>query len=134
MHVLVNEYVVVYLHVRTYVHCIYTSTGKSESVKDKLRSIIAQFEYQYRIKQWEERGVEFTTYLYVPEVHPETNDIFYEREDEAHVLKVQCICMCRYIHVHVCKHVTSCIHVYTVHVHCMYTHMLCTSDYTPMLS
>ena len=72
------------MYIHEHVPCIYTATGKSESLKDKLRSIIAQFEYQYRIKIWEERGVEFKTYLYVPEVHPETNDIFYEREDEAH--------------------------------------------------
>ena len=69
--------------------------GKTESLKDKLHSILAQLEYQHRLKQWEECGVDFRTYLYVPEVHPETQDVFYEREDEAHVLKViiQCALM-----------------------------------------
>ena len=62
--------------------------GKTEGVKDKLRSILAQFEYQHRLQQWEQKGVQFKTYLYVAEVHPETNEIFCEREDEAHVLKV----------------------------------------------
>lgn len=63
--------------------------GKTEDLKEKLRSILAQFEYQHRIRQWDEKGIKFKTYLYVPEVHPLTNEVFYEREDEAHVLKVK---------------------------------------------
>ena len=62
--------------------------GKTEGLKEKVRSILAQFEFQYRIRQWEEKGVPFRTYLYVPETHPESNCGFCEREDEAHVLKV----------------------------------------------
>ena len=62
--------------------------GKSESLNDKLRSILAHFEFQQRVLQWEDEGVHFRSHLYVPEVHPETNEVFCEREDEAHVLKV----------------------------------------------
>ena len=65
-----------------------TFPGRTKGIKDKLRSILAQFKYQHRLQQWEQKGVEFRTYLYVPEVHPETNEEFCEREDEAHVLKV----------------------------------------------
>jgi len=32
--------------------------------------------------------VPFRTHMYVPEVHPATSQVFYEREDEAHLLKV----------------------------------------------
>ena len=70
-------------------------TGKAEGLTDKLRSIIAQFEFKQTLKKWEERGVNFRLYLYVPELYPETGD---EREDEAHVLKV-CV--------HVIHNVTS---------------------------
>ena len=63
-------------------------TGKSEGQKDKLRSIVAQLEFQYCIQQYHSAGVLFRTHLYVPEIHPETKEAYYEREDEAHVLKV----------------------------------------------
>lgn len=57
--------------------------GQTEGIADKLRSILAQFEFKYRIEQYEAKGIPFTTYLYVPEEHPETKATFYEREDEA---------------------------------------------------
>ena len=50
--------------------------GKSESSKDKLRSILAQFEFQQRVLQWEDEGVHSRSHLYGPEVHPETNEVF----------------------------------------------------------
>jgi hypothetical protein len=63
------------------------SPGKTETFREKLCSILAQFEYQYRIQMWHDKGVDFKTYLYVPEVHSETGEMFVEREDDAHVLK-----------------------------------------------
>ena len=63
---------------------VHLLTGKEEGLKDKLQSIIAHFEF----KLWEERGVNFRLYLYVPEVHPEKGEALCEGEDEAHVLKV----------------------------------------------
>ena len=92
------------------------SAGKNEGLKEKLRSILAQFEFQHHLKQWEDKGVNIRLYLYVPEVHPETGQVFCEREDEAHVLKVpiytctvtsMCVCTC----VRVCVHVHVCVHV-----------------------
>ena len=59
-----------------------------ETVIDKLRSILAQFEYQYQVCLWDSKGVPFRTHLYVPENHPLTGKEFHEREDFAHVLKV----------------------------------------------
>ena len=62
--------------------------GVTESFDDQLRSILAQLEYVYIISKYEDSGVPFRTHLYVPEVHPATSQVFYEREDEAHLLKV----------------------------------------------
>ena len=53
-----------------------------------LRSILAQLEYHYIVQKYESQGVPFTSHLHVPEVHPLTDKVFFEREDEAHVLKV----------------------------------------------
>ena len=49
---------------------------------------MAQFEYQYQINVWSDKGVLFKERVYIPEVHPETGMAFCEREDEGHVLKV----------------------------------------------
>ena len=62
--------------------------GMTESLEDKLRSIIAQLEFHFIIDEWEKKGVPFRMHLYVPEIHPITKEVFCEREDEAHVLKV----------------------------------------------
>ena len=102
----------------------FTMVEKTETRKDKLCSILAQFEYAHRILQWEEGGIEFKTHMYVPEVHPETHDVFYEREDEAHVLKVNI-----YVYIHsVC---TSCasVHTYNNYCTCMCSHLV----YLPFL-
>ena len=53
-----------------------------------LRSILAQLEFTHTVRAYDERGVKFRTYLHIPEVHPDTGDVFFEREDEAHILKV----------------------------------------------
>ena len=62
--------------------------GKTESFEDQLRSILAQYHYVHEIEQYEAKGVPLRRYLYVPEQHPVTNKTFYEREDEAHLIKV----------------------------------------------
>lgn len=62
--------------------------GDKEETSDMLRSILAQFEYHYQICLWDSKGVPFRTYLYVPETHPITGREFHEREDFAHLLKV----------------------------------------------
>jgi len=66
--------------------CFYI--GKSEGPVEQMRSILAQFDFVYTLKRYEIQGVPFRTYLYVPEEHPETKSVFYEREDEAHLIKV----------------------------------------------
>jgi len=66
----------------------YSLLGKTESLEEEMKSILAQFEYCNTVKEFDTKGTPFCTYMYVPEVHPETGEVFYEREDDAHLLKV----------------------------------------------
>ena len=59
---------------------------------EQLRSILAQFEYRQTVRTWNERGVPFCRYMYVPEIHPVLGTEFHEREDEGHVFKVSIYC------------------------------------------
>ena len=47
-------------------------------------------EFQYQVHHWDTNGVPFSTYVFVPEIHPITGKEFHEREDFAHILKVLC--------------------------------------------
>ena len=69
-------------------HTCTFSIGKTEDTNDKLRSVLAQLTYAYEVRQWTSKGVPFSTKLHVSEVHPITKEVFCEREDEGHVLKV----------------------------------------------
>ena len=60
----------------------------------KLRSVMAQFHYAHEIRKFESHGIPFNVYMYVPDHHPDTNEIFYEREDEEHLVKVCILEMC----------------------------------------
>ena len=59
-----------------------------EDFTDKLRSILAQAEYTYTVREWDAKGIPFRTYAYVPECDPITHEVFHEREDHGHLLKV----------------------------------------------
>ena len=59
--------------------------GEKEDEEGMLHSILAQVEYSYQICKWDDAGMPFRTYMYVPEI---TGSEFHEREDFAHVLKV----------------------------------------------
>ena len=54
-----------------------------------IRSILAQLEYQHQVCSWDEKGVPFRTCMYVPDIHPIRKEVFHEKEDFAHVLKVR---------------------------------------------
>lgn len=58
-----------------------------ESFIDKLRSIIATCIFRASISHWQDQGVDFSSYMYVPEKDPTTNDYHHEREDHCHILK-----------------------------------------------
>lgn len=62
--------------------------GKTEDLTDKMRSILAQMEYTYQVGYWDSHKVPFRSHFYVPEKHPITGDVFHEREDDGHILKV----------------------------------------------
>ena len=53
-----------------------------------LKSILSQLDYTFQINQWHSKGVPFKMHLHIPEEHVETGEMFCEREDEGHVLKV----------------------------------------------
>ena len=74
--------------VLVHIHYALYLLGKTEDLTDKLRSILAQMEYTYRVRYWDSLGVPFRSHFYVPEKHPITDDVFHEREDDGHVLKV----------------------------------------------
>ena len=81
--------VYMYVCVHTFYCCVpCLLVGKTERTVDKLRSILAQMEYSYQVRSWSDKGVPFRTHIYVPEVHHLTGKRFHEREDEAHVFKV----------------------------------------------
>ena len=58
-----------------------------ESLLDKLRSIVATFQFRADVRHWKEQGVDFSTYVYVPEVDPVTGETHHERSDHNHLLK-----------------------------------------------
>ena len=80
-----------HLHTCSLVMSAINLTGvkcEEEVFGDKLRTVVAQLEFHYEMCEWERKGIPFRTHMYVPEVIPETGSSFYEREDEAHLLKV----------------------------------------------
>lgn len=79
------------------------TAGESETVTDMMRSILAQLEFKYQILEWEKKGVPFHQYIYVPEIHPVSKQVYCEMEDEAHVLKV---CVCTNLFSIIIKHAT----------------------------
>ncbi len=81
------DILIVFLFIVVLAHLL--SLGKTEDFTDMLRSILAQLEYRHQINYWESQGVPFKTHMYVPEVHPLTEEEFHEREDEGHVFKVR---------------------------------------------
>ncbi|KAK3717701.1 hypothetical protein QZH41_009789 [Actinostola sp. cb2023] len=58
-----------------------------ESYLDKLRSLVATYRFRHTLKQFQEDGIDFSLYLYVPETDPTTGEVFHEREDHCHILK-----------------------------------------------
>ena len=55
-------------------------TGIPEDLPDKLRSILAQAEYAYRMCEWDAKGVPFRLHANVPECDPITREEFHERD------------------------------------------------------
>ena len=58
-----------------------------ETLLDCLRSLIGTLFFRHSVAVWKERGVDFSLYLYIPEVDPITESVHHEREDHCHILK-----------------------------------------------
>lgn len=58
-----------------------------ESLLDKLRSVVATYQFRCDVQYWKDQGVDFSLYMYVPEVDPITGDFHHERADHNHLLK-----------------------------------------------
>ena len=58
-----------------------------ESLLDKLRSLVATYRFRHAVNEYKTKGVDFSTYLYVPEFNQDTGECFHEREDHCHILK-----------------------------------------------
>ena len=58
-----------------------------ESLLDKLRSVVATYQFRYDVQYWKGKGVDFSLHLYVPEVDPITEETHHERADHNHLLK-----------------------------------------------
>ena len=60
-------------------YCIYWCVDcKVETREDKLRSILAQLEYSFKVCEYHSNGVPFRTNIYVPECHPISKAEFHE--------------------------------------------------------
>ena len=88
------------LILKVYRCSICITTGKSESITDnRMRSILAQLEFKYRILERERQGVPFREYIYVPKIHPVTQQVYFETEDEPHVFNI-CVCVSLFTYVY----------------------------------
>ena len=59
-------------------------------------------EFRYLVECWEKKGVPFKSHLHIPEVHPVTNTLFCERDED----QVQRLCPCSdYIIIHSERHI-----------------------------
>ncbi len=65
---------------------IHFIAGQKETEADMLRSILAQLEFAYIVRDFD--GVPFRSHLHCLEVHPETGTVFCKHEDAGHVLTV----------------------------------------------
>jgi hypothetical protein len=61
--------------------------GVEECLEDMLKSVVATYRFRYTMSKYVSEGVDFSTYLYIPEIDEATGEAFHEREDHCHILK-----------------------------------------------
>ena len=68
---------------------LHTLSGENtpESNLDKLRSIVATYLYRHMIQGWKIEGIDFSMYMYIPEIDNVTGMEHHERSDHGHLLK-----------------------------------------------
>ena len=62
-------------------------SGVPESMDDMLKSIVATYQFRNKVSKFISEGVDFSTYVYIPEIDSETSKAFHEQEDHCHILK-----------------------------------------------
>lgn len=58
-----------------------------ESFLHCLRSLVGTFFFRHAVKEYQKIGVDFSLYLYIPEIDPITKDVRHDRSDHNHVYK-----------------------------------------------
>ena len=61
--------------------------GVPECLEDMLKSIVATYRFRNTVSKYMSEGIDFSTYLYIPEIDVESGEAFHEREDHCHILK-----------------------------------------------
>jgi hypothetical protein len=61
--------------------------GVEESQEDMLKSIIGTYRFRDTVSKYVSVGIDFSTYIYIPEIDDGTGEAFHEREDHCHILK-----------------------------------------------
>ena len=65
------------------------ASNDDESEGDCLRSLLSQLEFRRTVRKYDEEGIPFRTFLYVPETDNLTGRQFHDREDHNHIVKVR---------------------------------------------
>lgn len=52
-----------------------------------MRSLVGTLYFRHDVATWKKEGVDFSLYMYIPEVDPTTGKVHHEREDHCHILK-----------------------------------------------
>ena len=52
-----------------------------------MRSLVATLYFRHDVATWKRKGVDFSLYMYIPEVDPTTGKVHHKREDHCHILK-----------------------------------------------
>ena len=61
--------------------------GVEECLEDMLKTVVATYRFRATVSKYVSEGVDFSTYIYIPEIDEETGEAFHEREDHCHILK-----------------------------------------------
>ena len=52
-----------------------------------LRSLVGTFSFRHMVEEYKKVGVDFSLYMYIPEIDPLTKDVRHDRGDHNHVYK-----------------------------------------------
>ena len=61
--------------------------GVEECQEDMIKSIVATYQFRDAVSKYVSEGIDFSTYIYIPEIDEVTGEGFHGREDHSHILK-----------------------------------------------